>query len=75
MYEWFLEFSQAHQLTCLIITHDIDEAIYLSDHVYVLKGFPAQLSHHFMVPKGEDFLQSQAYLELKQQILMAIREA
>lgn len=74
MYEWFLEFSRAHQLTCLIITHDIDEAIYLSDHVYVLKGFPAQLSHHFMVPKGENFLQSQAYLELKQQILMAIRE-
>ncbi len=74
MYEWFLQFSRAHQLTCLIITHDIDEAIYLSDHVYVLKGFPAQLSHHFMVSKGEGFLQSQAYLELKQQILMAIRE-
>lgn len=27
-----------------------------------------------MVPKGEGFLQSQAYLELKQQILMAIRK-
>lgn len=75
MYEWFLRFSKLHRLTCLIITHDIDEAIYLSDEVYVLKGFPAHLSHRFTVPKKEDFTQSQAYLELKQQILMAIRDA
>lgn len=75
MYEWFLQFSQTHRLTCLIITHDIDEAIYLSDEVYVLSGFPAHLSHRFIVPKEQDFLQSAAYLELKQKILMAIRDA
>lgn len=73
MYEWFLRFAQQHQLTCLIITHDIDEAIYLSDEIYVLKGFPACLSHRFTVPDDDGFYQSAAYLELRQQILMAIR--
>ncbi|EGE26018.1 ABC transporter ATP-binding protein [Moraxella catarrhalis] len=73
MHEWFGQFRQANQLTCLIITHDIDEAIYLSDEVYVLKGMPAMFTHHFWVPKQQDFYQSTEYLTLKQQILTAIR--
>lgn len=73
MHEWFGQFRRANQLTCLIITHDIDEAIYLSDEVYVLKGAPAVFTHHFLIPKQQDFYQSTEYLTLKQQILTAIR--
>ena len=69
MYAWFLDFCRRAKLTCLIITHDIDEALYLSHHVYVLSGFPAKLSHLFTIPKDDDFLQSAAYLALKKQIL------
>ncbi len=72
MYAWFKAFCQKHQLTCLIITHDIDEAIYLSNKVYVLKGFPANISHGFDIPKDDNFLHTQAYLALKQKILDAI---
>ncbi|WP_367109864.1 ABC transporter ATP-binding protein [uncultured Psychrobacter sp.] len=73
MYHWFSKLQQRLRLTCLIITHDIDEAIYLSNHIYVLKGFPAALTKHFEIPKYLGFLDSQTYLQLKRQILTAIQ--
>ncbi|WP_201546879.1 ABC transporter ATP-binding protein [Psychrobacter lutiphocae] len=73
MYHWFSQLQKRLQLTCLIITHDIDEAIYLSDELYVLKGSPAIFTQKFSIPKDEGFLDSQAYLQLKKQILTAIQ--
>lgn len=73
MYHWFSKLQQRLDLTCLIITHDIDEAIYLSNHIYILKGFPAALTEHFTIPKYSGFLDSQEYLQLKKQILSAIQ--
>ncbi|STZ08734.1 Fe(3+) ions import ATP-binding protein FbpC [Moraxella caprae] len=73
MYEWFGAFQKDKELTCLIITHDIDEAIYLADELYVLKGLPATLAHHFVIDKSSDFLQSVEYLNLKQDVLRAIQ--
>lgn len=73
MYDWFGAFQKDKGLTCLIITHDIDEAIYLADELYVLKGFPATLAHHFVIDKSSDFLQSVEYLNLKQNVLRAIQ--
>ncbi len=73
MYHWFSQLQKRLGLTCLIITHDIDEAIYLSDHLYVLKGTPAHFTEHFAIPKHEGFLDSQEYLALKKQILTAIQ--
>ena len=73
MYHWFSQLQKRLALTCLIITHDIDEAIYLSDHLYVLKGTPAQLTEQFAIPKHDGFLDSQEYLMLKKQILTAIQ--
>lgn len=75
MYDWFVQFSTQLGLTCLIITHDIDEAIYLSDHVYVLKGSPADLTHHFTVPRQQGFLLTQEFLDLKAAIVGAIRDS
>lgn len=73
MYAWFNAFRHQTGLTCLMITHDIDEAIYLSDCVYVLKGFPATLAHRFEIPKEDGFMQSQEFLVLKERILTAIK--
>ena len=69
MYAWFKNFCQSAGLTCLIITHDIDEAICLSHRVYVLAGFPAYITQDFDIPKYDGFAESSAYLTLKRQIL------
>lgn len=73
MYHWFSKLQKRLDLTCLIITHDIDEAIYLSNHLYILKGVPAQFTEQFVIPKTSGFMESQAYLQLKKQILTAIQ--
>lgn len=73
MYHWFSKLQRRLNLTCLIITHDIDEAIYLSNHIYILKGFPAALTEHFEIPKYAGFLDSQDYLQLKKRIFTAIQ--
>lgn len=73
MYDWFAQFRAQTGVTCLIITHDIDEAICLSDVVYVLKGTPASLTKGFDIEKSAHFLQSDGYLKLKQEILMNIK--
>jgi len=43
MQEWLLKVLVEHKKTVLFITHDIEEAIFLSDRVYVLSGRPAML--------------------------------
>jgi NitT/TauT family transport system ATP-binding protein len=35
--------------TVVFVTHDIDEAVYLSDRILVLRGDPATIEHHITV--------------------------
>lgn len=41
--EWLIDISQDLDLTILMITHDIDEAILLSDRIFVLSDKPASV--------------------------------
>ena len=36
IHKWYMDISKELNLTTLLITHDIDEAIYLSDKIYIL---------------------------------------
>ncbi len=44
MQEWLLDVWAADGKTILFITHDVDEAVYLSDRVYVMSDRPAQVA-------------------------------
>lgn len=72
MYRFFVNFQKNKQPACLIITHDIDEALSLANEIYVLKGKPAYFSRHFVVPNHQEFHHSKQYLLLKQEILASI---
>jgi len=37
-------------MTIMLVTHDIDEAIYMSDHIFVLNGSPAQIQEVLDIP-------------------------
>lgn len=43
LHSWYLEVQKELGLSTLLITHDIDEAILLSDRIYILKNRPGQL--------------------------------
>ena len=43
MQDWLLSMRAGLGRTALLVTHDIDEALYLSDRILVLRGSPAQV--------------------------------
>ena len=43
MQDWLISMKAQLGRTCLLVTHDIDEAIYLSDRILVLGGAPARI--------------------------------
>lgn len=49
MQEWLLSMRERLSRTALLVTHDVDEAIYLSDRILVLGGSPAKVVREFTV--------------------------
>ncbi|MHB9095975.1 MAG: ABC transporter ATP-binding protein, partial [Eubacteriales bacterium] len=50
MQQWLLEIWDKFKHTVLFVTHDVDEAILLSDRVYVLSQRPGQILAEVIVP-------------------------
>ncbi len=73
MHKWYLNVMEEIQLSTLFITHDIDEAILLSERIYLLQGTPgeitAEITIHQLKPRREDFPLSTEFMEYKQKIL------
>lgn len=53
MQEWLKDLRQELNRTTILVTHDIDEAIYLSDRILILTGKPANFKKEIIVPKGQ----------------------
>ncbi len=45
MQDWLLEMRKNLSRTVLLVTHDMDEAIYLSDRILILSPSPARVTH------------------------------
>ena len=69
MHQWFSDVIKKVGLTVFIVTHDIDEAIKLSDRIYILKGRPCNVAKELKIEKTEDFYLSTDFLEYKKEIL------
>ena len=73
MHIWYQDMMRKIHLSTLLITHDVDEAIVLSDRVYLLTGSPGEIHHEIPIdtPRDQrkDFNVSPAFLEYKQRIL------
>lgn len=73
VHEWYLEVMEKIRLSTLFITHDIDEAILLSDRIYILSGRPGRITKEIVVkqpkPRRKDFQLSESFLEYKRQII------
>ncbi len=50
MYNWLKEITKILNVTVLFITHDLNEAIFLSDKIFIFKGNPAQIEKIFIKP-------------------------
>ena len=65
--------------TILFVTHDVDEAIYLADRIYVLCARPGTIVEDVAVPFGRprdpSMRQSDQFHELQQHVLACLRRA
>ncbi len=43
LHKWYLNLKKEFNLTTLLITHDIEEAIFLSDRIYILANKPGEI--------------------------------
>ncbi|MGI6697268.1 MAG: ABC transporter ATP-binding protein [Clostridiales bacterium] len=73
MQEWLLQVLEKLGSTILFITHDIDEAIFLSDRIYLFTERPASVRRVFTVdidrPRGSKTFTSNRFNRLKESIL------
>lgn len=73
MHRWYLDVMDKIYLSTLFITHDIDEAILLSDRIYLLTGKPGKITEEIVIkepkPRRKDFNLTEEFLEYKRQII------
>lgn len=76
MHRWYLELMEHIDMATLFITHDIDEAILLSDRIYVMTGPPGIIVHEIRIdtprPRGDEFRVSEAFMGYKRQIIKVL---
>ena len=78
MQEWLLQLWDSLRKTIVLITHDMDEAILLSDRVYVLTPRPGRIATILEVdlprPRSYDQVTEPTFSRLKSQLLEHLRE-
>jgi len=78
IHSWYLNIMEEIKLTTIFITHDIDEAILLSDRIYVMTGSPGTIKYEIIIeepkPRALDFNLSNSFLAYKKQILAIFKK-
>ena len=74
MHLWYLDIMKQIKMSTLFITHDIDEAIILSDRIYILSGSPGKITAEIEVDidrggDNEELQLSEKFLKYKREIL------
>ena len=75
MHRWYLDVMDRIRLSTLFITHDVDEAILLSDRIYLLDG-GGGLTDEIVItepkPRRKEFVLSEEFLQYKRDIIAKI---
>lgn len=79
IHKWYLDIMKEIKLSTLFVTHDIEEAILLSDRVYILSGKPGRISDEIIIelPKDRtnDMTMTEEFLRYKRMIVEKIGQA
>lgn len=54
IHNWYLNIHRQLKLSSLLITHDVDEAIKLSDRIYILRDKPGQITDEIIIKFDEN---------------------
>lgn len=77
MQKWLLSIWEDDEQSILFITHNIDEALFLSDKIIILSVNPAEIKEvievPFKRPRDEELLLSEEFLQWKRKIMDVIQ--
>src|SRR5687768_8205809 len=77
MQEWLIEAAAHLQSTFILVTHDVDEAIVLSDRVYVLSPRPATIAGSLEIeipgPRSVESTEDELFARYRKQLLQMLR--
>ena len=77
IHRWFLGVMEKIKLSTVFITHDIDEAILLSDRIYLLGGKPGTITDEITIdepkPRSADFNLTDRFLAYKRLIISKLK--
>ena len=73
IHRWYLDLIDKLGMSTIFITHDIDEAILLSDRIYIMTGVPGRIDHELRIepprPRPDDFNTSEPFMLYKREIV------
>lgn len=76
IHKWYLDVMGQIDLSTVFITHDIDEAIILSDRIYILSGTPGTIANEIVIdekkPRRDDFNLTDEFLAYKREIVQLL---
>ena len=79
LHEWLAGVLAQIEATVILVTHDLEEAAYLSDRVYVMTDRPGRIAASVAVPiahpRAYEVTAGGAFLEIKRELLQALRAA
>lgn len=77
MQEWLIDQWKKRQATVLFITHDVEEALFLSDRIFLLKNKPVTSIEEIDIPLARRRTRSDSHhpemIMLKEQLLRQLR--
>lgn len=73
IHQWYLQVMEEIRLSTLFVTHDVDEAILLSDRIYILGGRPGHITKEICIaqpkPRKSEFMLTEEFLQYKKEIM------
>ena len=78
MQELLTRIWEEHRLTVLFVTHDVEEAVYMSDRIVVMSIAPGRIKTAFHValarPRHPDMFSTREFIDLQREVIKTIRE-
>ncbi|MFD2924965.1 ABC transporter ATP-binding protein [Halobacillus naozhouensis] len=78
MQKWLMSIWEHYKRSILFVTHNIEEALFLSDRIIVLSNKPAYVQREFKIPfkrpREESLMLTHEFLEWKKTIYNELRE-
>ncbi len=82
MQELLLDIIDETQMTVVLVTHDIPEALFLADRIVFLSSHPGQIRQIFTmdfkqgrrIPSKEELIEMPGYVEIEREILHMMRQ-